>query len=84
MVSHRCEDGGRLRVLMAGRRYDNALFATLTALRDRLVPERPVEWDDRLDGQTALVTGANRGLGRAIAVEHARARPRRGSRCSSA
>lgn len=54
---------------MASRRYESALLATLTGLRDRLVPERPLSWDDRLDGRTILVTGANRGLGRAIAVE---------------
>ncbi len=54
---------------MASRRYESALLATLTGLRERLVPERPLAWDDRLEGKTALVTGANRGLGRAIAVE---------------
>src|SRR5690606_25342355 len=52
-------------------RYDNAAIATLIGLRDRLVPERPrpLSREDRLDGCTALVTGANRGLGRAIACK---------------
>lgn len=55
---------------MARPRYDSAVVATLIALRDRLVPEkeRSLGAADRLDGCTALVTGANRGLGRAIAV----------------
>lgn len=50
-------------------RYDNAFVATVIALRDRLERAAPEASDDRLDGADVLVTGANRGLGRAIAVE---------------
>ena len=55
---------------MVERRYDSAWLATLHALRDRLRRERPEHLgpEDWLDGCTALVTGANRGLGRAVAV----------------
>jgi NAD(P)-dependent dehydrogenase (short-subunit alcohol dehydrogenase family) len=59
---------------MDDRRYESPFAAVLTALRDRLEPQRvrPLGHDDRLDGCTALVTGANRGLGRAIAAGLAR------------
>lgn len=51
--------------------YDNPISATLIALRDQLKgsDERALDVRDRLDGKTALVTGANRGLGRAIASQ---------------
>ncbi len=56
---------------MVKPRYDSAWLATLSALRQRLAQNegRFLRADERLDGTTALVTGANRGLGRAIAVQ---------------
>jgi NAD(P)-dependent dehydrogenase (short-subunit alcohol dehydrogenase family) len=55
-------------------RHDTALTATLAGLRDRIRPaaKLTLQADERLDGQTALITGANRGLGFAIADQLAR------------
>jgi NAD(P)-dependent dehydrogenase (short-subunit alcohol dehydrogenase family) len=50
--------------------HRNPVAATLTALRDLVRPRRDVERPgptQRLDGQHAVVTGASRGLGRAVA-----------------
>lgn len=56
-------------------RYDGASRATLNGILDLFRrPERigVLEEGDRIDGKTCLVTGANRGLGRAVAIELAR------------
>lgn len=54
------------------RKLTNPINATFTALRDirdktGLIPPSPAT--ERLDGKTCLVTGANAGLGKAIATE---------------
>ncbi len=58
-----------------GPRYDGAWVATLSGIWDR-VRDRGLSLDldelDRLEGRTCLVTGANRGLGLAVAAELAR------------
>lgn len=56
-------------------RYDGASRATLSGILDLFRrPDRigRLEGGDRVDGKTCLVTGANRGLGRAVAIELAR------------
>lgn len=56
-------------------RYDGALVATVGGILDRVRGRKstlPLSDRDRLDGRTCLVTGANRGLGLAIASALAR------------
>jgi NAD(P)-dependent dehydrogenase (short-subunit alcohol dehydrogenase family) len=55
-----------------GSRHGSAVRATLAGIADRLTSRRqplPLRDTDRLDGKTCLVTGANSGLGKAIAAE---------------
>ena len=56
-------------------KHDNAVLATLTALTDQLRGRgalSPLPTGVRLDGKTALVTGANSGLGFGLTVQLAR------------
>jgi len=68
-------------------RYDGASRATLSGILDLFrKPERigDLEEGDRIDGKTCLVTGANRGLGAAVAIELARRGGRVVMACRSA
>lgn len=60
---------------MTHGRFDNPVVATLTGILDifrkQKLAERITE-KDRIDGKTCLVTGANSGLGYALAVDLAR------------
>ena len=56
-------------------RYDSLGNALVTAIRNTTRDEsalKPVPESVRMDGKVCLVTGANRGLGKAVAVELAR------------
>lgn len=60
---------------MAHGRFDNPVVASLTGVLDIFRKQKlstQLTDDDRLDGKTCLVTGANTGLGFAIAVDLAR------------
>jgi NAD(P)-dependent dehydrogenase (short-subunit alcohol dehydrogenase family) len=59
----------------SGQRYGGAARATLSGILDRAKGRRgalALRDDDRLDEATCLVTGANRGLGLAVALDLAR------------
>jgi NAD(P)-dependent dehydrogenase (short-subunit alcohol dehydrogenase family) len=60
---------------MAGRSHNNPLSAVLSGLLDQRSKKArisPVPSDVRLDNRTCLVTGANSGLGKAIAIRLAK------------
>jgi len=60
---------------MAHGRFDNPVVASMTGILDifrkQKLSERITE-NDRIDGKTCLITGANTGLGFAIAVDLAK------------
>lgn len=59
---------------MNNAKYDNAFKATLHGILDLFKKQTPIgelSADERLDGKTCLVTGANSGLGFAISTQFA-------------
>ncbi|MEX0986260.1 MAG: hypothetical protein WD052_02200 [Bacteroidales bacterium] len=60
---------------MSHGRFDNPVVATLTGILDifrkQKLSERLTD-ADRIDGKTCIITGANSGLGFALAVDLAR------------
>ncbi len=68
-------DEAQAQAAPTGVGHDDPIRATLTALYDLRSRERglaPLDASVRLDGKTALVTGASSGLGKAVAVDLAR------------
>ena len=60
---------------MSNQKYDNAFKATLNGIFDLFKKQIPIgilQDDERLDGKTCLITGANSGLGFATAIEFAK------------
>lgn len=56
-------------------RFNNPITAVLTGVKELIFRKnnlRPLKDSDRLDGRTCLITGANSGIGFAVAVEYAR------------
>ena len=54
------------------QKFDSTFKATLTGIRQALFPaqsDRTLTQNDRLEGKTCLITGANSGLGFAIAKQ---------------
>lgn len=74
-IRHEKERAEPLPATTTGLGHGTLLTTTLTAFVDLLGPRGallPVDDSVRLDGQTALVTGANAGLGKAVAIDLAR------------